>query len=167
MPTTDDPNHPGIGKDRGDGQHEAYIVLSAEERAKGYVAPLRTTYTHHGIRPSGPTRELTEREEAAHIGHGYVLFEEYPESESPKVGRYWTRHQLDSGCGKPTIIVPAIAETYARDPSFYGSTFCCHCKEHLPLEEFEWSDGTVVGSVPEAPAKRAQHRKEPRGAPEA
>lgn len=28
------------------GQHEAYWVLSAEERAKGFVRPVRTKYTH-------------------------------------------------------------------------------------------------------------------------
>jgi hypothetical protein len=36
---------------------------------------------------------------------------------------------------------PAIAETYAREPKYYGSTFCCGCRTHLPVAEFLW-DGT-------------------------
>lgn len=35
----------------------------------------------------------------------------------------------------------ALAETYARQPSFYGETFCCGCNAHFPVEEFYW-DGT-------------------------
>jgi len=33
-------------QDRGDGQQKAYIVLSAEERAKGFVRPVRQKYIH-------------------------------------------------------------------------------------------------------------------------
>lgn len=33
-------------KDRGDGQQKAYVVLSDEERAKGFVRPVRTSYRH-------------------------------------------------------------------------------------------------------------------------
>jgi hypothetical protein len=38
----------------------------------------------------------------------------------------------------------AIAETYARDPKFYGATYCVHCDMHRPVGpdgEFVW-DGT-------------------------
>ena len=31
---------------RPDGQQKAYVVLSAEERAKGFVRPVRTSYRH-------------------------------------------------------------------------------------------------------------------------
>lgn len=31
---------------KADGQQKGYIVLSKEERAKGFVRPVRTTYTH-------------------------------------------------------------------------------------------------------------------------
>ena len=34
-------------RDRGDGQQVGYIVLTAEERAKGFVKPLRRSYTHN------------------------------------------------------------------------------------------------------------------------
>jgi hypothetical protein len=43
----------------------------------------------------------------------------------------------------------AIAETYARDPHFYGATFCVRCSKHRPVGEdgeFVWDDGTKVGT---------------------
>lgn len=49
-------------------------------------------------------------------------------------------------CGTTTKMGTALAETYARDPSFYSGTFCVHCREHKPLDEFVWLDGTKVGS---------------------
>lgn len=42
----------------------------------------------------------------------------------------------------------AIAETYARQPSFYGATYCVHCQMHLPVGEhgeFIWEDRSKVG----------------------
>ena len=80
------------------GQHGAYFVLSEEERQKGFVRPVRKTYTH-------------------------------------------------TLCGGVTSMGISIAETYARDPKFYGATFCCRCSTHRPVSEFVW-EGTsdVVGS---------------------
>lgn len=50
-------------------------------------------------------------------------------------------------CGTITTMGQAIAETYARDPKFYGSTYCVYCQMHKPVTEFVWvDDGTVVGS---------------------
>lgn len=55
-------------------------------------------------------------------------------------------------CGTTTTMGQTIAETYARDPKFYGGTFCCHCGEHYSLigaegkPQFLWDDGTAVGS---------------------
>ena len=60
-------------------------------------------------------------------------------------------------CGTVTTMGLALCETYARDPKFYGGTFCCHCSAHFPLIEadptnpeknrraFVWPDGTGVG----------------------
>lgn len=128
------------------GQHDGYIVLSAEERAKGFVRRVRDTYKHVGIRPLFPTRELTAQEKQVY-GDTYVAYETYPESESPQVGRFWTFDQLHSGCGTITRMGQALAETYARDPKFYGATFCVGCNKHLSVEEFVWAnDGEVVGS---------------------
>lgn len=56
-------------------------------------------------------------------------------------------------CGTATTMGQAIAETYARDPKFYGGTFCCHCAKHFLLTNpdgspaFAWDpDGSPVGS---------------------
>lgn len=89
---------PAPAPTRPDGQHEAYWVLSEEERAKGFVRPLRRKYIH-------------------------------------------------AKCGVETAMGLALCETYARDPGFYGSTFCVGCSEHFPVAEFRWSeDDAVVGS---------------------
>lgn len=87
-------------------QNDAYLVLSEEERAKGFVRPVRRSYVH--------------------VGAEGATF---------------------AGCGARTTMSQAIAETYARDPKFYGSTYCVSCAMHLPVAEFVW-DGTteVVGS---------------------
>lgn len=42
-------------------------------------------------------------------------------------------------CRTTTTMGRTIAETYARDPKFYGETFCVHCKHHFPLDQFVWS----------------------------
>jgi hypothetical protein len=50
-------------------------------------------------------------------------------------------------CGGVTTMGRSLSETYARDPSFYGATFCCNCNAHYPVAEFTWSaDGATVGS---------------------
>lgn len=52
-------------------------------------------------------------------------------------------------CGVVTTMNVAIAETYAREPHFYGATFCVHCSTHRPVGEFGeflWNDGTKVGT---------------------
>jgi hypothetical protein len=101
MGVTDDRNDPALSNIGPDGMQEKYLVLSEEERAKGYVRPLRRSYRH-----------LT--------------------------------------CGTVTTMGLAIAETYARDPKFYGGTYCVGCRDHFPVGEhgeFVW-DGTdeKVGS---------------------
>jgi len=54
---------------------------------------------------------------------------------------------IHTKCGAETRMGQALSETYARDPSFYGATFCVHCNKHLPVAEFTWSsDGQIVGS---------------------
>jgi hypothetical protein len=47
-------------------------------------------------------------------------------------------------CGTVTTMGRALAETCARDPHFYGSTFCVSCGSHFRVGadgEFTW-DGT-------------------------
>lgn len=130
------------------GMQKGYLVLCPEERAKGFVRPVRTTYRHVGIRPKYPTRELTSEErERFDPDNEYVLFEPYPEGSGAATGRFWSKKDLESGCGTVTTMGRALAETYARDPKFYGGTFCCGCGAHFPVKEFVWEvDGTVVGS---------------------
>ncbi len=111
MGLTTDENDPGLRKIRADGQQETYLILSDEERAKGFVMPVHRSYTH-------------------------------------------------LKCGAVTMMGLALCETYARDPKFYGGTFCCSCGRHFPLKHFdaavddvvhafEWPDGTPVGATPE------------------
>lgn len=54
---------------------------------------------------------------------------------------------VHTACGAVTTMSRALAETYARDPRFYGATCCVRCSMHRPVSEFTW-DGTdeVVGS---------------------
>ena len=103
MSTTSDRNDPRLthGVDAEPvAQAEVYLVLSDEDRAKGFVRPLRLSYLH-------------------------------------------------TTCGTTTSMSLAIAETYARQPSFYGATYCVRCSRHLPVGpagEFVWveRDGTVT-----------------------
>jgi hypothetical protein len=57
-------------------------------------------------------------------------------------------------CGKITTMSREIAETYARDPTFYSGTFCATCRGHFPVGEdgqFTWyemdgREGPKVGT---------------------
>lgn len=49
-------------------------------------------------------------------------------------------------CGTTTRMGVALSETYARDPKFYGATYCVHCRMHRSVAEFTWLDGSQVGS---------------------
>ena len=95
------------------GQQQDYIVLSAEERAKGFVRPVRRSYQHVGIpAPKHPLRDLSA--EQSHLADEFAKFEEYPKGERRSTGRYWTQAEIDSidkGCGTITTMSQAIAET--------------------------------------------------------
>lgn len=107
MSTTTDRNDPDLGHGSDDEpvpQQKKYLVLSEEERAKGFIRPVRTAY----------------------------------------------RHLI---CHMVTTMALDIAETYARDPWFYGATYCIHCQKHRPVGEhgeFVWvtkdGDGEKVGT---------------------
>lgn len=61
-------------------------------------------------------------------------------------------------CGTVTTMGRAIAETYARNPKFYGGTYCCECGTHYALDaghgpQFFWMDGEPVGSTAEEAQK--------------
>lgn len=90
MSLTTNPEEARNSGRRPNGEQEKYVVLSEDERAKGFVRPVRFSYVH------------------------------------------------DKGCGQATSMNQKIAETYARDPSFYGGTFCSTCRDHFPVDEFVW-----------------------------
>jgi len=120
------------------GQHEAYWVLSAQERALGFVRPVRRSYRHVGRNICGKPKVLEGRPG------------DWRCTGAPRhVGDCTSWCLADSlhSCGQLTTMSLAISETYARDPKYYGSTFCCECGEHLPVDQFVW-EGTEerVGS---------------------
>ncbi len=133
---------------RPDGQHVDHWVMCPGEIIKaGFKRPVRLSYLHVGPPgPIHPLRDLDDEQKARYAAVGYVKYEPYPEG-SHALGRYWTQEQLDKvgkGCGVKTSMPAAIAETYAADPGYYGSTFCCGCGTYLPVGrdgEFVW-DGT-------------------------
>lgn len=144
MSTTNDPNDPRLKNIEASGMQESYLVLSDAERAEGYVRPVRRTYLHVGAPVPANLRDLTEEEHERYDRYGYVKFEEYPDDDGTVTGKFWTENQLNSGCGAATTMGQAIAETYARNPSFYVGTFCASCGDHFPVGafgEFVW-DGT-------------------------
>jgi hypothetical protein len=54
-------------------------------------------------------------------------------------------------CGGLTRMPAACAETYAAQPEYYGSTFCCTCRGYFPVGEngeFVWDEasGQKVGT---------------------
>ena len=87
--------------------------------------------------------------------NGYTGYIMYPKDHHA-VGRYLSKQEVDAivarqthfgGCGAETRMNNTIAETYARDPKFYGATYCVGCQKHIAVEEFTWSsDNEVVGS---------------------
>lgn len=155
---TSDPNDPRVKRGPPDEtpvpMHDTYLVLSEEERAKGFVRPVRRSYKHVG--PAGPQHALRgltddekERHAGRHAGYSYVMYEPYPPgAHGSVVGKFWTQAQLDrvgKGCGTVTTLGREVAETYARQPWFYGSTYCCGCSMHRRVGgngEFVW-EGTA------------------------
>jgi hypothetical protein len=143
-PVPDDDSHTKL---RADGQQVGYVVLSAEERAKGFVKSVRNKYLHVGAPPlPDGARDLTEAERKSWVNDSDKdPFEKYaphpPEKGGPALGKFFTRSQVARAgkrCGSVTTMGQSIAETYARNPSFYGATFCCACGAHFPLNEFTW-----------------------------
>ncbi len=163
MSLTTDPKDPCLNTPKGEGQqNECYLVLSEEEREKGFVRPYRNRYIHvgrnvtkhwKGIHRMLEGDELEEREGKEYIAIMTVLTKD---DGSFLGGPYVTQEELDAwnagerigGCGGKTLMVREIAETYAREPGFYGSTWCLNCRTHIHVGEFIWDDdsGETVGS---------------------
>ena|SRR3990167_6147076 len=164
MSLTTDPNDPKLkeGQKNETGQHEIYLVLSEEERAKGFVRPYRDAYVHVGkkMHYHSIDKVFDSPQKGEYNDKYYVAILNVMGSEGKIIGgSYVTQEELDAwksgklidGCGVETKMNQAISETYARNPKFYGATYCMGCKKHLPVGEFIWSDteGTtneLVGS---------------------
>jgi hypothetical protein len=137
------------------GQHRDYIVLCPDERAKGFVRPYRDKYIHTGRKVCGawespPVSRINGTigvctKELGHEGNHcdpQTLHVSLGDAKKIRDRQIWPW-----GCGVETKMGQALSETYARDPSFYGATFCVRCNQHLPVGEFVWSaDGETVGS---------------------
>src|ERR1043165_3911417 len=126
------------------GQHKAYIVLCPDERAKGFIRPYRDEYRHVGRSICGNLCDSDARlggsrticsDEFNHVGKcGFQTRVVH----QPEHAQIEATHRI-GGCGTVTTMGRALSETYARDPSFYGATFCCGCNRHLPVQEFIWT----------------------------
>lgn len=138
------------------GQHDGYIVLCPDERAKGFVRPYRDAYKHVGRSVCGQIIGQPLHADFALGGPRRICDEPFGH-EGPCEGSFRTVAQAEhavllqshrlGGCGAVTSMGRALSETYARDPTFYGATFCCQCNRHLPVAEFVWTaDGQRVGS---------------------
>jgi len=132
------------------GQHQSYIVLCPDERAKGFVRPYRDAYKHVGrtiARCQVTWQGVDDADPHQCIGRAdHVLDHEFDAlmifNEPLK-----DMHGREGGCGSVTTMGRALSETYARDPHFYGATFCVTCNKHYPVAEFVWTaDGLQVGS---------------------
>ena len=146
-----DPQHREINP--ATGMQKGYVVLCPEERAKGFVRPVRRSYKHVGVKPRG-TIEMLEEPYICDC-KTYVAVDRFELQDGKKAGTYLTKYEVEQvkksgcfgGCGTVTTMGQALAETYARDPKFYSGTFCCGCGTHFPVAGFTWvPDGSVVGS---------------------
>jgi hypothetical protein len=89
----------------------------------------------------GSTPTLETRPDGQKADH-WVLPEEERQLGFVRPVRVKYLHEV---CGTVTSMPQAIAETYARQPSYYGSTFCCGCRDYFPVGaagQFLWDDGS-------------------------
>jgi hypothetical protein len=67
-----------------------------------------------------------------------------PESERKKgFVRPVRQAYIHLKCGAHTRMGLAIAETYARNPKFYGGTYCVNCGTHFNLRSLDFEDSTA------------------------
>lgn len=131
-------------------------LVAAKARGLADVLALATATTE----PDAPVRRLTTDPTDPRLGHGFdsepipqhdvylVLDEEELAKGYVRPYRDTYRHlQCPVNPQATTRMGIALSQTYARDPKFYGSTYCVACRMHKPVGEFVWDkDGKVVGS---------------------
>jgi hypothetical protein len=86
-------------------------------------------------------------DEPTEMGEVYLVLSD--DERSQGFVRPFRDRYIHNNCGSVTTMGRAIAETYARDPMFYGGTFCVRCGMHRPVGpdgEFVWEDGSKVGT---------------------
>jgi hypothetical protein len=149
--TTTDKNEPLLNKVKDNGQND--LVMTEEEKSKGYIRPFRDSYIHVGINWNKTPHEIKPSDDGKYAA---ILY--YVQNENGKFigGQYITQKELNQiregngftgGCGTVTKMNNSIAETYAVNPKFYNSTFCVGCGKHLPVSQFVWKDtNEEVGS---------------------
>ncbi len=94
--------------------------------------------------PTDPRLMRGEDTEPREMAEAYLVLSE--EERHKKFVRPYRDTYVHLACHQLTKMTLEIAETYARNPAFYGYTYCCNCRMHRPLNEFRWEDGTQVGS---------------------
>ena len=51
-------------------------------------------------------------------------------------------------CHNETPVLPHMAVTLRRDPSFYRALQCLFCRMYRPIQEFTWGDGSPIQQPP-------------------
>lgn len=69
-------------------------------------------------------------------------YENYPTVDEGEFEQKPRKTYIHQDCGKATTMSAELAESVARDPTYYGKTFCAECGEHVPVDEVEWEDGS-------------------------
>lgn len=78
------------------------------------------------------------------MAEAYLVLSEAERSEG--YVRPFRISYVHTTCGAVTTMNQAIAATYARQPDFYGATYCATCRNHRPVGEageFVW-EGTDI-----------------------
>ena len=105
----------------------------------------RQICTTSGEAPSATRAKQREEGNVGQHRSYIVLCEE--ERRKGFVRPYRNSYRHAGGCGAVTTMRRDIAESFARDPTFYSHGFCVTCNAHFPNAEFVWdADGLPVGS---------------------
>lgn len=110
----------------------------------------RCTARDRSVDPAkAPTTAPTEEKlPDGQLADHYVLC---PEDRAKGYVEPYRESYVHEACGGVTRMPAACAETYAAQPGYYGSTFCCHCRDYFPVGadgQFVWDllDRQKVGT---------------------
>lgn len=68
-------------------------------------------------------------------------YENYPTVDEGEFKQEVRTRYVHEECGETTGMRQDLAESVARNPGFYGKTYCSGCQKHVPVEEIRWKDG--------------------------